>query len=48
MAMAVGRHTKRISAANAMDCIAGFMTTNDVSARDWNMRADWPSLRSDW
>lgn len=48
LAMAVGRRAKRISAANAMDCIAGFMTTNDVSARDWNMRDDWPMLRSDW
>jgi 2,4-didehydro-3-deoxy-L-rhamnonate hydrolase len=48
LAMAVGRHAKRMTPANAMDCIAGFMTTNDVSARDWNMRADWPMLRSDW
>jgi len=48
LAMAVGRQTKRIKAENAMDCIAGFMTTNDVSARDWNMRDDWPMLRSDW
>lgn len=48
LAMAVGRRTKRIAAADAMNCIAGFMTTNDVSARDWNMRDDWPSLRSDW
>lgn len=48
LAMAVGRRAKRIPAADAMNCIAGFMTTNDVSARDWNMRDDWPSLRSDW
>ena len=48
LAMAVGRHAKRMTTANAMDCIAGYMTTNDVSARDWNMRDDWPSLRSDW
>jgi 2,4-diketo-3-deoxy-L-fuconate hydrolase len=48
LAMAVGRRTKRISAENAMDCIAGFMTTNDVSARDWNMREDWVTLRTDW
>lgn len=48
LAMAVGRRAKRMSPANAMDCIAGFMTTNDISARDWNMRADWPMLRSDW
>ena len=48
LAMAVGRRAKRVSADNAMDCIAGFMTTNDVSARDWNMRDDWPTLRTDW
>lgn len=48
LAMAVGRRAKRISANDAMDCIAGFMTTNDVSARDWNMRDDWPTLRTDW
>lgn len=48
LAMVVSRRTKRIAAENAMDCIAGFMTTNDVSARDWNMREDWVTLRTDW
>ncbi|MBO6782931.1 MAG: fumarylacetoacetate hydrolase family protein [Alphaproteobacteria bacterium] len=48
LAMAVGRRTKRATAERAMDCIAGFMTTNDVSARGWNMREDWPTLRTDW
>ena len=48
LAMVVSRRTKRVSAENAMDGIAGFMTTNDVSARDWNMRDDWPTLRTDW
>jgi hypothetical protein len=28
--------------------LAGFMTTNDISARDLQIRADRPGLRSDW
>ncbi len=48
LAMALGRSAKRVSAEDAMDCVAGFMTANDVSARDWNMRDDWPTLRTDW
>lgn len=48
LAMAIGRPTKRTSVTDAMDSVAGFMTTNDVSARDWNMRDDWPTLKSDW
>jgi len=48
LALAIGRSGKRIPAERAMDYVAGFMTTNDVSARDWNMREDWPTLRTDW
>lgn len=48
LALAMGRSGKRIPAERAMDYVAGFMTTNDVSARDWNMREDWPTLRTDW
>ncbi|MEP4379622.1 MAG: fumarylacetoacetate hydrolase family protein [Alphaproteobacteria bacterium] len=48
LALAMGRTGKRIPAEKAMDHVAGFMTTNDVSARDWNMRDDWPTLRTDW
>ena len=39
---------KRIKAEHALDHVAGFMTTNDVSARDLQIRADRPGLRSDW
>jgi len=28
--------------------VAGFMTTNDVSRRDLQIRSDRPPLRSDW
>ena len=46
--LAIGRKGKRIKAERALDHVAGFMTTNDVSARDLNIRADRPALRSDW
>ncbi|HCP00952.1 MAG: 5-carboxymethyl-2-hydroxymuconate delta-isomerase [Alphaproteobacteria bacterium] len=48
LALAIGCTGKRIAAEHAMDHVAGFMTTNDISARDWNMREDWPTLRTDW
>ena len=48
IALAIGRAGKRIKAERALDHVAGFMTTNDVSARDLQIRADRPGLRSDW
>src|SRR5215472_6486095 len=48
IALAVGKRGKRIKAERALDHVAGFMTTNDVSCRDLQIRADRPALRSDW
>jgi 2,4-didehydro-3-deoxy-L-rhamnonate hydrolase len=48
IALAIGRPGKRIKAERALDHVAGFMTTNDVSARDLTIRPDRPGLRSDW
>ncbi len=48
LCLAMGRKAKRVSASRALECIAGFMTGNDVSCRDWQMRPDRPGLRSDW
>jgi 2,4-didehydro-3-deoxy-L-rhamnonate hydrolase len=48
IAMAIGKRAKRVSAARATEHIAGFMTTNDVSCRDLQIREDRPGLRSDW
>jgi len=48
IALAIGKPGKRIKAERALDHIAGWMTTNDVSARDLQIRADRPGLRSDW
>jgi 2-keto-4-pentenoate hydratase/2-oxohepta-3-ene-1,7-dioic acid hydratase in catechol pathway len=48
IALAIGKSGKRIKAGRALEHVAGFMTTNDVSARDLQIRADRPGLRSDW
>ncbi|HUD87297.1 MAG TPA: fumarylacetoacetate hydrolase family protein [Xanthobacteraceae bacterium] len=48
IALAIGKPGKRIKVERALDHVAGFMTTNDVSARDLQIRADRPGLRSDW
>jgi 2-keto-4-pentenoate hydratase/2-oxohepta-3-ene-1,7-dioic acid hydratase in catechol pathway len=48
IALAIGKPGKRIKAERALDHVAGFMTTNDVSCRDMQIRPDRPGLRSDW
>lgn len=48
IACSIGRRGKRIKAERALEHIAGWMTTNDVSCRDLQIRADRPGLRSDW
>jgi 2,4-diketo-3-deoxy-L-fuconate hydrolase len=48
IALTIGRKGKRIKAEQALAHVAGFMTTNDVSCRDLQIRADRPGLRSDW
>jgi 2,4-didehydro-3-deoxy-L-rhamnonate hydrolase len=48
IALAIGKRGKHIKAERALEHVAGFMTTNDVSARDLQIRTDRPGLRSDW
>ena len=48
IACVISKPGKRIKAERALDHVAGWMTTNDVSARDLQIRADRPGLRSDW
>jgi len=48
LCFAIGRKGKRIKAERALDHIAGFLTGNDVSCRDLQIRPDRPGLRSDW
>src|SRR6202158_4728509 len=47
-ALAISKPGKHIKAERALDHVAGFMTTNDVSCRDIQIRPDRPGLRSDW
>ena len=48
IACVIAKRGKYIAAARALDHVAGWMTTNDVSARDLQIRIDRPGLRSDW
>ncbi len=48
IACVVWKKARRVGADKAIDHVAGFMTTNDVSCRDLNIRPDRPGLRSDW
>jgi 2,4-diketo-3-deoxy-L-fuconate hydrolase len=48
IACAIGKRGRHIKAEKALDHVAGWMTTNDVSARDLQIRTDRPGLRSDW
>jgi 2,4-diketo-3-deoxy-L-fuconate hydrolase len=48
IALAIGKKGKHIKAERALEHVAGFMTTNDVSCRDLQIRLDRPGLRSDW
>jgi 2,4-diketo-3-deoxy-L-fuconate hydrolase len=48
LALAIGIGGKRISAARAMEHVAGFMTFNDVSCRTTLWREDRPNFRTDW
>jgi len=44
----IGKSGHNIPAERAVDHIAGYMATNDVSCRDLTWRDDRPSIRSDW
>jgi 2-keto-4-pentenoate hydratase/2-oxohepta-3-ene-1,7-dioic acid hydratase in catechol pathway len=46
LAVIVGRTACNLSAAQALDCVAGYANFNDLSARDW--LADRPGVGIDW
>jgi 2,4-didehydro-3-deoxy-L-rhamnonate hydrolase len=47
LAAVIGRKARRISASEALDVIAGYTIVNDISARDMNVRSDYP-FKFDW
>jgi 2-keto-4-pentenoate hydratase/2-oxohepta-3-ene-1,7-dioic acid hydratase in catechol pathway len=48
LGVAIGRRSKKIKAENALECVAGYMTFNDVSCRNQLFREDRPNFRTDW
>lgn len=44
----IGKRGRNIKAANALDHVMGYTIINDLSARDFIQRPDWPLIRSDW
>lgn len=44
----IGREAYCVSAANAMDHVAGYAIVNDISARDLIARTDYKMLGTDW
>ena len=48
LAVVIGPKARRVTAANAMKHVAGFMTINDISCRPLLFRKDRPNLKTDW
>lgn len=44
MAMVVGTRCRNVPVANALEAVAGYMVCNDVSVRDWQLRAPTATL----
>ncbi len=47
LAAVIGRRCRRISVEDALDAVAFYTVVNDVSARDLNVRSDYP-FKHDW
>lgn len=48
LGVVIGRPAKHATRETAMQHVAGYVITNDVSSRDGTWREDRPALRSDW
>jgi len=48
LGVVIGRRAHRVSAAEAMDCVAGFAVVNDVTAREHIFRRDGSAIGADW
>jgi 2,4-diketo-3-deoxy-L-fuconate hydrolase len=47
LAAVIGRRCRRVSVERALDVVAGYAIVNDISARDLNVRGDYP-FKFDW
>src|SRR4030095_1950268 len=48
LAVVIGRRGRRVRAARAAEVIAGYTITNDVTVRDWQVRAPTVTLGKSW
>jgi len=48
LAVMISREGRRIPVEEAMDFVGGYLLCNDMSARDFVRRNDWPMFSSDW
>jgi len=48
LGVVIGKTARRVSHAQAMNHVAGYVLANDITARDRVRRADVPSLGTDW
>lgn len=44
----IGKPGRNISRNDALEHVAGYTIINDLSARDFLWRDDWPALKTDW
>ncbi|MCY3730417.1 MAG: fumarylacetoacetate hydrolase family protein [Rhodospirillaceae bacterium] len=47
LAVVIGKTARHVPAQRALHCVAGYTIINDISARDLNVRDDYP-FRMDW
>lgn len=47
LAAVIGKRCRRVSVERALEAVAGYAIVNDISARDLNMRSDYP-FKFDW
>lgn len=48
LGVVIGRTAKRVSAADALDYVAGYLIVNDVSVRDWQRRSATMTMGKSW
>ena len=48
LGVVIGRTAKRVSAADALDYVAGYLIVNDVSVRDWQRRSATMTMGKPW
>ena len=48
LTIVIGKDCKNVSEADALDYVAGYVSSNDVSCRDWQMEKDKAGMMPQW